>query len=77
VTGARAFAAVDWADATAPVAGAEGPAAAGVEGCTGADDGWAVVAVAEDDAWLAGWAPTALAEEVVAGGPDGAGGGVD
>jgi hypothetical protein len=74
VVGAGELVTVDTTGATAPAAGTEGPTTAGAEGCIEAVDGCAGVAVAEDAAWLAGSAPTVLAEEVVAGG---AGGGVD
>ena len=82
MTGARAFVTAPTTGATEPVTGAEafvaeGPTTAGAEGCIEAVDGCAGVAVAEDAAWLAGSAPTALAEEVVADGAGGAGGGVD
>jgi hypothetical protein len=64
---------VDAAAATAPAAGAAGPVAAGAGGCVGVVDGFADPEAA-GEAWVADWAPSALAGEVVVAGPDGAGG---
>jgi hypothetical protein len=83
VVGTEDLVTVDAAGATVLVAAAAGPVAAGAEACVGAVDGCAGAEVAGgaagveaagDAAWLAGWAPSALADEVVVAGPDGAGG---
>jgi hypothetical protein len=65
---------VDAAGATAFAAEAAGPAAAGAEGCVWPVDGFADPEAAGEAAWFGDWVPSALADEVVVAGPDGAGG---